>query len=217
MKENKTNIGRIILFILLVIMAVFAMWMIGKGHDCAPICKSAETKDGQSNEICRENQDCSKYTLTGWTSLFISFALFILLFFKKSRKKIPFDIIKKKYIQDMEKKEQITISPRAETMMMTEENDRYVFVLKDESMRQDNIPTYFMCEANMYDGILGRGFGSRTQKVVEAEYWFRTRKKMDVTQAVADEIRKQTIRELTLKTREQQAAMQRPGEQEFKG
>ncbi len=183
----KSNKYTWIAFVFLSLMGIFAMWMIGKSQNC-------------------EGDGCTGYKYMGWFALAFCIGICVYLVMRdRAKPKIPFDKVKQAYITAMEEKNCITINPLAEDYQMTEEGNNYVFVLRDYV---DDIAHYYMCEADMYEGHFGRGFGQRTTKETEAVYWYQTRKKTDVGKIMSDELRKQNVRELVLKKQQQEAQLQ---------
>lgn len=178
-------------FIFLACLGIFSMWMIGKSKNCGVA-------------------DCSSYSYMGWFSLIFCISITIYLVWRDRKKpKIPFDHVKQAYIQAMEEKNCISINPLSENFRVTEEGNNYVFILRDFV---DDIATYYMCEADMYGGYFGRGFGQHTTKEMEALYWYQTRKKTDIGKILSDELRRQNVRELVLKKQQQEAQIAQAGE-----
>jgi len=157
------------------------------------------------------------YAMGGFCIVFVVAIVIFFLLGKRQRKRVPFSVQKQLYIQKMEEQEHISINNFAKVFQMTEESDRYVFVLKQTI---DAIPTYFMCEASMYEeGVFGRGFGQWTEKEVEAVYWYQTRKKYDAQQVLAEELQKQAVAHVMIEQKrrlEMENAMQQGRGSDFK-
>lgn len=201
---SKSNVYTWIAIILLIMLGLFAMYLIGKGTECADVCQVIKIQ-GENVQECQANPDCTKYKLMGFFCLFAIIAVIFYLWWRdRKRPKIPFHKIKSAYIKEMEIREKISINPLAETYKLTEEGERYVFVLRDYV---DDIAHYYMCEANVYFGAFGRGFGQWTTKEAEAMYWYQTRKKIDVRQMLSKELQTQQVRQMLLKSKQQEAAL----------
>lgn len=193
-------------------MGLISIYMIGKGQNCQELCNNAVDQEGKSipSSDCLALNGCEKFTYMGWFSLVFIFVISgVWLWKSRGKHKIPFSIIKKNYIERMEADENITINPMAQTFKITEENDRYVFILKSTV---DDLVHYYPCEANMFTGEFGRGFGEWYTKITEAEYWFRTRKRFDVGQALNDALRKQVLRDMAIKTKQQEETLRNMGD-----
>jgi len=144
---------------------------------------------------------------TGIFSFMFIIGMILYLWFRdRQQKKISFPDIKRDYISSMQEEEKISINPFAQVHRVTEEGNKYIFILKDFD---NGIPTYYLCEADVYDRFnFGAGFGQYTRALTEAEYWFRTRRRFSVEQLMAEEIQKQTLREVLLRSKQQMALKQ---------
>lgn len=182
------NLSKTILAILLFFIAMISFYSVGKAQDCT-------------------GNDCSKYSWLGWGGMVFIIIIMIYYFFSnRTKKKIPFSKIKRTYIELMEENEKLSINPLAETYQLTEEGNRYVFVLRQ---LVDDDYDYYMCEADMYTAEMGRGFGTHTDKEAEAMYWYTTRKKIDISTMVANELKRQAARDVFLKGRVQEASLKK--------
>ncbi|MEK6879999.1 MAG: hypothetical protein AABY22_10345 [Nanoarchaeota archaeon] len=100
----------------------------------------------------------------------------------------------------------------AEVFSLTEEGERYVFILRDEL---EGLSKYYMCEADMYtEASFGRGFGQWTDKKQKAEEWYFARAKLNPKEVVSREISNLAYNELLIKKKQQIALEEARGRQE---